>query len=193
VAAPVLTVCQPRRAGRRRLSELWRAWLAAYGATWIVTLLSAALVAIDLARVDGPVRHLLGLGLDARRNPPPNIGHVLMLLAHNLPLAAWPLLLGVLGAHRRRLARQITDTLIAAWLVANVLPVGAALGAYGPRLLAYIPQLPFEWAALALGASAWLMQRREPMTVREGLAMFAVIGGLLLCAAVLETVAVPHR
>ena len=76
---------------------------------------------------------------------------------------------------------------------ANVLPVGAALGAYGPPLLAFIPQVPFEWAALALGASAWLMQRREPLAVREGLALFAVIGGLLLCAAVLETVAVPHR
>jgi hypothetical protein len=182
-----------RRAGWRGLGELRRAWLAAYGATWVITLVSAALIAIDVARVDGPVRHLLGLSLDPLRNPPPNIGHVLMLWAHNLPLATWPLLLGVVTAHRQRLTRQIADTLIAAWLVANVLPVGAALGAYGLPLLAYIPQVPFEWAALALGASAWLMQRREPLTVREGLAMFALIAGLLLCAAVLETVAVPYR
>lgn len=82
---------------------------------------------------------------------------------------------------------------MAAWFAGNVVIVGVALGAYGHPLLAYIPQVPMEWAALALGASAWLMQRREPLTVREGLAMFAVIAGLLLCAAVIETVAVPHR
>jgi hypothetical protein len=193
MVARVLAAPEPRRAGWRRLGELRRAWLAAYAATWILTLLSAALVAIDLARVDGPVRHLLGLSLDPQRNPPPNTGHVLMLLAHNLPLAAWPLLLGVMEAHRRQLARQITDTLTAGWLTANVLPVGAALGAYGPRLLAYIPQLPFEWAALALGASAWLIQRREPLTISEGVALFVAISGLVLCAAILETIAVPHR
>jgi hypothetical protein len=193
VAAPVLAATTPRHAGHGRLGELRRAWLAAYGATWVLTLIPAALLAIDVAKVDGPVRHTLGASLNPQQNPPPNIGHVLMLVAHNLPLAAWPLLLGVMGAHRRRLTRQLTDTLVAAWLTANVLPVGAALGAYGPRLLAFIPQVPFEWAALALGASAWLMQRREPLTIREGLALFAVIGGLLLCAAVLETVAVPHR
>ncbi len=193
MVAPVVAASGSRRSGRTRLGELRRAWLAAYAATWIVTLIPAALLSIDLAQLDGPIRHVLGASLNPQHNPPPNIGHVLKLLAHNLPLAAWPLLLGVVGAHRRRLARQATDTVVAAWLVANVLPVGAALGVYGASLLAYIPQVPFEWAALALGASAWLMQRREPLTVREGLAMFALIGGALLCAAVLETVAVPHR
>jgi hypothetical protein len=193
VAAPVLAATTPRRAGHRRLGELRRAWLAAYGATWVLTLIPAALLTIDVARVDGPVRHALGASLNPQQNPPPNIGHILMLVAHNLPLAAWPLLLGVVGAHRRRLAQQIADTLLAAWLTANVLPVGAALGAYGPRLLEFIPQIPCEWAALALGASAWLMQRREPLTIRERLTLFAMIGSLLLCAAVLETVAVPHR
>ncbi|HEV3072148.1 MAG TPA: hypothetical protein VGY76_12075 [Solirubrobacteraceae bacterium] len=192
VAADV-TVSRPRRAGRRRLGELRRAWLAEYAATWIVTLVPAALLAIDLARLNGLVRHVLGASLNPQRNPPPNIGHVLALLAHNLPLAAWPLLLGVVGAHRRHLARQITDTVVATWLTANVLPVGAALGAYGSPMLRYLPQVPFEWAALALGASAWLLQRRHPLTVGEGAALFALIAGALLCAAVLETVAVPHR
>ena len=71
--------------------------------------------------------------------------------------------------------------------------MGAALGAYGARLLPYIPQLPIEWAGLALGASAWLLQRRRALTVPEGLALLALTVCVLLCAAVIETVAVPHR
>jgi hypothetical protein len=193
MVATDVTASGPRRAGHRRLGELRRAWLVAYAATWIVTLVPAALLAIDLTRLDGPVRHLMGVSLNPQRNPPPKIGHVLALLAHNLPLAAWPLLLGVVGAHRHHLARQITDTVVAAWLTANVLPVGAALGAYGSTLLAYLPQVPFEWAALALSTSTWLLQRRDPLTVGEGVALFALIAGALLCAAILETVAVPHR
>ena len=86
-----------------------------------------------------------------------------MLAAHNIPIVAWPLLLGVLGAHRHRLARQ-SPTASAGVLIANTLPVGAALGAYGAALLPYLPQLPLEWAGLALGASAWLVQRRRALT-----------------------------
>lgn len=193
MAATKLANSAPRRAGRPRRGELRRAWLAAYTSTWILTLSAGALVAIDLAQLGRPVRHLLELSLSPQRNPPPSIGHVIALLAHNLPLAAWPLLLGVVGAHRHHLARQITDTVLAAWLTANVLLVGAALGAYGSQLLVYLPQVPFEWAALALGASAWLMQRSDPLTVRERAALFTLIAGVLLCAAILETIAVPHR
>lgn len=193
MAATKLASSVPQRARRPWLAELRRSWLAAYAATWMLTLSAGAFVAIDFARLGRPVRGLLALSLSPERNPPPDIGHVLALLAHNLPLAAWPLLLGVVGAHHHRLASRAADALIAGWLTANVLPVGAALGAYGSPLLAYLPQVPFEWAGLALGASAWLMQRHAPLTVRQGAALFAGIAGALLCAAFLETVAVPHR
>jgi uncharacterized membrane protein SpoIIM required for sporulation len=193
VAATKLASFGPLLARSARLGELRRAWLFAYAATWVLTLVSAALLAINPAGLDGPVRHVLGATLDPQRNPPPSIGHVLLLLAHNLPLASWPLLLGVVGAHRRHLARQAADMLVAAVFTVNVLTVGAGLGVYGLPLLPYIPQVPLEWAALALGASAWLMQRRDPLTRRQGAALFALIEGVLLCAAVLETVAVPHR
>ena len=156
----------------------------------MATLSAAALVA---TRLSVAVHHLLGLRLDPNRNPPPHIGHVLALAAHNIPIAAWPLLLGVVGAQRHRLGRQIADTAVLACIIVNILPVGAALGAYGAPLLPYVPQLPLEWAGLALGASAWLIQRRRALTVREGLALLALIAGVLLCAAVVETVAVPHR
>ena len=183
-----------RRTGCRRLpAGLPVAWLCAYAAVWTATLVAAALVALAGRALVLPVRHLLALALTAHRNPPPRIGHILALAAHNIPIASWPLLLGLMGAHRHRFATHVADGVLLACIILNTLPVGAALGAYGAPLLPYIPQLPLEWAGLALGTSGWLLQRRRALTVAEGLGLFALTGGVLLCAAVLETVAVPHR
>lgn len=129
----------------------------------------------------------------AQHNAPPRVGHVLWLAAHNIPIMSWPLLLGVLGVHRSRVARHVTDGVLLFLVTANTLPVGAKLGAYGLALLPYLPHLPLEWGGLALGASAWLVQRRTALTVREGLGLFVLIAGVLVCAAIVETVAVPHR
>lgn len=181
-------------AGRRWLpAGAGSAWLRSYGGVWLATLAAAAVVALAGPALQAPARRALGLTLSTRRNPPPRLAHVLALAAHNIPIASWPLLLGVLGAHRHRLARHLADGLLSACILANTLPVGVALGAYGSALLPYLPQLPVEWAALALGAGGWLVQRRRALTAREGALCTALIACLLLLAAVLETVAVPHR
>jgi hypothetical protein len=183
-----------RRTGSRWLpAGLGVAWLYAYAGVWIATLVPAALVALAGQPLVLPVRHALGLALTAQRNPPPGIGHVLFSEAHNLQIVAWPLLLGLIGAHRHPLAKHVADGLLTACIIVNTLQVGAALGAYGTPLLPYIPQLPVEWGGLALGASAWLIQRDRALTVSEGLGLLALITVAVLCAAVLETVAVPHR
>ena len=183
-----------RRTGCRWLpAGLPVAWLCAYAAVWTATLGAAALVALAGRALVLPVRRLLGLALTAHRNPPPRIGHILALAAHNIPIASWPLLLGLMGAHRHRFATHVADGVLLACIILNTLPVGAALGAYGAPLLAYLPQLPLEWGGLALGASGWLVQRRRPLSTRERLVWLALIAGVLLCAAVLEAVAVPHR
>jgi len=185
---------QPRQTGSRWLpAGLPAAWLDAYTAVWTATLGPAALVALTGRALALPTRRLLGLALTAQRNPPPSVGHVLALAAHNIPIAAWPLLLGATGAHRHRLARRVADTVVLACIVANTLPVGAGLGAYGTPLLAYLPQLPLEWAGLALGASCWRVQRRRELTSRERLVWLSLNAGVLLCAAAIETVVVPHR
>jgi len=183
-----------RRAARRWLpAGLPRTWLHAYAGVWLATLAATALVVLVGRPLVLPARRLLGLALSAQRNPPPQLGHVLALAVHNTPIAAWPLLLGVLGAHRHRLAMHVADGVLLACIIANTLPVGAALGAYGTAVLPYIPQLPLEWGGLALGASGWLVQRRRALTANEGIGVFVLIACLLLCAAALETVAVPHR
>jgi hypothetical protein len=183
-----------RRAARRWLpSGLPALWLYAYAGVWAATLAPAAVVALVGRPLALPARRVLGLALSAQRNPPPQVAHVLAVAAHNVPIASWPLLLGVLGAHRHRLAMHVADGLLVACMILNTLPVGAALGAYGTAVLAYIPQLPLEWGGLALGAGGWLVQRRRALTASEGIGVFALTACVLLCAAVLEAVAVPHR
>jgi hypothetical protein len=174
-------------------SSLGLAWLVAYGAIWALTVGCAALVAMAGASLSVPVHHLLALRLTPASNPPPDPGRVLTLAAHNLPIASWPLLLGALGAERSRAGRRAADCLVLACVAVNVAPVGAALGAYGRTLLPYVPQLPLEWAALAAGAAAWLKQRRDTVSIAEGGVLLALLAVLLLCAAVTETVVVPHR
>ncbi|HYM55447.1 MAG TPA: hypothetical protein VES97_08800 [Solirubrobacteraceae bacterium] len=181
-----------------RADRRWRlplglrsAWLRVYIAIWTATLGSAALVALCGAAAKAPVRGLLRLRL--KPNAAPELGHVVALASHNIPIAAWPLLLGVIGAHHRRLGRKVADVVLLTCILVNTLPVGAALGAYGTPLLSYIPHLPVEWGGLALGASAWLLQRRRALGVPEGLALLVLTTCVLLGAAVVETVAVPHR
>jgi hypothetical protein len=170
-----------------------RAWLRAYTAIWTATLGFAALVALAGQPLTSITRQLLGLRLTPDRNPPPHIEHVLALAAHNIPIFAWPLLLGVTGAHRDPLSRRAADTLLLACVMVNTLQVGAALGAYGTALLPYVSNVPVEWAGLALGASSWLVQRRRALSVREGIVWLVLTAGALLCAATLETVAVAHQ
>jgi len=194
MAATELTGSPPPQTGSRGLPRgVAAAWLHAYTAIWIATLAAAGLLALGGRTLLHSTRQVLGLNLTAGRHPPPNIGHILTLAAHNIPVAAWPLLLGLTGAARHRLGRRFADTVVLACVTANTLPVGAALAAYGTPLLPYVPQLPLEWAGLALGYGSWLVQRQRALTTGERFVWFALIASVLLCAAALETLAVPHR
>jgi hypothetical protein len=133
------------------------------------------------------------LALSATANAPPSLGHVLGLAAHNLPICAWPLLLGPLRLRRGSAWRSVADVAVAASALANVLLVAAALGGYGPALLPYVPQLPFEWAALAVGYGSWTVERRQPLANSERLRLLGVLSLALLAAGALEIYGVPHR
>jgi hypothetical protein len=158
-----------------------------YLATWLITLASAYAVAAISAKT--AISHAR---LDPAAAPAPGVGHALALLAHNLPIAAWPILLGATGAHRYRKTSRAADVLVLTTLVVNAAPVGAALGAYGSELLPYLPHVPIEWAALALGASASAIQRQRAMTFIEGARIGVLVATLLAVAAALETWGVPH-
>lgn len=169
------------------------AWLYCYGAVWSATLAATALVMVLGEPLTSLTRRLLALSLDPGSTPTPTLWHVCALCAHNIPITAWPLLLSYTGAARSRRSRAAADTMLGACVIANTLPVGAALAAYGRPLVPYVPQLPLEWAALALGAAAWLVERRQPLTMRQRLTWLAVTAVVLTSAAALETFSVPHR
>lgn len=168
-------------------------FLLTYLAVWASTVAAAALTTTTGASGKTTVRSVLALTLTPVDNPPPSITHVLALAAHNLPIAAWPLLLGVAGIASSQWGKRAADSLLFACALANTIPVGAAIAAYGTRLIAYIPQLPVEWAALATGYASWVTQRRQPLRRRRRLQWLAAIGVLVLAAATIETLAVPHR
>lgn len=169
------------------------AWVRAYAAIWIVTLTAAALVALDAATLGHATRGALELALTPAHNPPVQVQRVLALAAHNVPIAAWPLLPGLLADRPNRILRHAVDGLVVACLLANAAPVGAALGAYGARLLPYVPQLPIEWAGLAFGYASWLVQRRHTIGAAQRVGLLAAIVLVLVLAAIIETAAVPHR
>ncbi len=168
------------------------AFLATYMALWASTL-SAATLTAACPGVAETVGGVLRLTLTRVQNPPATPGRVLALAAHNLPIAGWPLLLGLAGIASSRPARRATDMLVAGCALANTLPVGAAIGAYGSRLFPYIPQLPLEWAALAAGYCSWLVQRQRPIGRRQRFAWLALTAVLVLTAAAVETTAIPRR
>ena len=162
-----------------------------YAGVWTATGLAAALVRMGGRPFATAVHEALGLKLAGTGVHAHPLANIAVLLAHNLPIAAWPLLLGIAGADRTRAGRAVGDVLVFAGVAANSIPVGAALGAYGSALLAYVPQLPVEWAALALGAAAWIIERRRALSRQERVIWLAAIVVAVLAAATLETMAVP--
>lgn len=160
------------------------AWGRAYLAAWALTGAGAAGVAAGGPWVAGAVRQTLALSFAGAA---PSATRAVAIFAHNLPIAAWPMLLPPIGAHRSRRARRVADLLVAVSLAGNALPVGAALGVYGARLLPYLPQLPIEWAGLACGPAWWLLARRRAAAARGTAAWLAVTAMLIAAAAVVET------
>ena len=74
-----------------------------------------------------------------------------------------------------------------------MIPVGAAIGAYGTPIVSYLPQLPLEWAVLALALAGYRharpSERPGPLLALSS----AVIVVMITAAAAQETYATPHR
>jgi len=189
MAATELNRPCPAATARQRPLGLGSTVALTYLVLWAVTLTAAAMTrALDLT---GPVRGLLGARLSSSATPAPTLSEVAAFALHNLPVCGWPLLLPAAGATRSVRGTLIADALLAASITANVMLVGAALGAYGPRLLAYTPQLPVEWLALAAGAAGWFTYRTRRHR-RTLLKAASLVLAAVLAAGALETYAIPH-
>lgn len=175
-----------RSAEAERAPGLWRAWLTAYEAIWTFTLAAGAVV-YAVPGAPSLARQVLALKLSAVHHSPPTVGLVLSIALNNMLRSIWPLMLGPLEARRNRLMRMLADGAVLANLLAAGLLVGGALGGYGLRVLPYLAHVPVEWAGIASGTTAWLIERRRPLAQRERAAISACTTVLLACAAICES------
>jgi len=166
-------------------------WLIAVALVWALTLL-ATLATATIPPLASAARELLALRLVPATNPPPSLGRVFAIAAHNIQTAGWPLLLPLLGAQDRAWSRTLADGAVLASVAVNAVLVGLALGAYYARLLPYLPQLPLEWAGVAVAPADWWLRRDGSRSGYHGVAAVALVV-LLITAAVIETFFVPHR
>ncbi|HTX12174.1 MAG TPA: hypothetical protein VME22_26395 [Solirubrobacteraceae bacterium] len=92
------------------------------------------------------------------------------------------------GGPVHRAIRRAGEALLAAGVSANVIMVGASLGAYGSRMVrAVLPHGPIELAAYALALAVYIQGRHRPLPTSHALAIPAMSMSLLALAALLET------
>lgn len=169
-----------------------RAALAVYAALWATTALTAGVVALTPDLAAHARVALRGLGLDLRPHPATLYALLVTRLVRNLSIAALPSECAAIGAGGSRRWRRVVDATVAATLLSNAALVGVVLGAYGVRLLPFLPHLPLEWAALACGVLPWLAARRGQWRRADVLVPLATSFVLLAVSACVETWLTPH-
>lgn len=172
------------------LSELWGVYLTAFA---VILLTAAVCVAVPSARAE--LGRLLAVDLHHRlvRAPRPTVAAAAGLLLNNLRSTGWPLLLLALGLGRLVWLRRLADVAVAGALLANLIPAGVALAAYGMPLVRFLPHLPFELWAIATGPACWYLASRGRLRGAALTLAVASIPVALTIAAVLETWAIPHH
>ncbi len=159
---------------------------------------AVCLVAVVVgATMPGTVRgwlHYPFAGLPARPSAAVEI------LVHNLRAVGgvFGLLLITQAACRRpggpsrtqRVLLAVGEIVVAVAVAENIVTIGAAVGAYGHRMIAaMLPHGPVEVTAYALALASYWHARRQPLPARETLTLAVCCGLLLAIAAALETFA----
>jgi hypothetical protein len=149
----------------------------------------AALVVAPLAAA--PVREALGFGF---AGVPRRLGEALAILAVNvrwLGAVAAPIVIvqsARFAGSDHRVLRPIADAMLAVAVLVNAAVVGAAVGAYGGRMIvAMLPHGPIELAAYALAIALYLRARSERLRLVPAVRLAAWALGLLVVAAFTET------
>jgi hypothetical protein len=156
----------------------------------------AAAVVIGLTMI-GCLLGWLAPSLAGNTRPHPaltgTVGNAVSILVTNLRVLAIPFLLAGLGLGRSRTGRLVGDIALGLLTAASTLLVGVQLGRWQSQLIPFIPQLPIEWAALAVSLSAWVLVRDRSRGHRQLLILAMVAVALVVVAAGVETWGTPHR
>lgn len=96
--------------------------------------------------------------------------------------------MGEQPSRKQHAIRRTGEVLLGGAVLANVIVVGASLGAYGARMLrAALPHGPAELAAYSLALALYAQGRNRRLPARHVLVVIAISVALLALAAVLET------
>jgi len=163
------------------------AFARAYAALWALTAAPAALIAVVPGAAHTARAHLNFAFAPTDGTPAEALD---ILLTNGRVLAA--ITLAAWAASRSGALRPMLDASVALTAAVNVALVGVAIGAYGPRALAWLPHLPLEWAALACALAAYSRHRRQAQQLQTLAAPFAAWAVLLVLAAVVESYITAH-
>jgi len=153
-------------------------------AAGLVAAIAAVAVTVRLAGATSTVRSSLAFEFS---RPPASLAEALAVAAGNVRLAG-AILLAALLVGLRPAIRPALDIVVGALAGLNATTAGAALAAYGTRLLkAVATHAPLELAAFAIAGGAYLSARRHPLDGGQLIAAAAASGLLLAVAAILET------
>jgi hypothetical protein len=124
----------------------------------------------------------------------PSIDAIASILLNNVRVLAAPFILAAARFGAARVTRLAGDAIVATILLGNAVAVGLALGRWRGALIRFVPQLPIEYLAAAIAATAWLDARRQrslpaPLIALTGV---AVTIGLAAAAAAIEALLTPH-
>lgn len=185
-AATAVAACAGERPAVRRRFGLPAADVSVVVQLWALT---GALTGL------GVLLGLLAPALAPAGTPRPTLhgtlGEAASIWLHNLRILAAPLILAAARWGAGRGTRLLGDAIVTATFLASPLLVGAAIGRHGTQLLAYLPHVPLEWAALSVAAAAWVAARRQRPKIPSLVAYVAAATALAGLAALIETVAIP--
>lgn len=151
---------------------------------------AATALGVALTGLTDAARSTLGFGFGGLD---PSASDVAAIAVHNGRLAAGALLLAAVVPRLPRLARTFADVILLAILALNAGAIGAAIGAYGPRLIEAVAlHLPLELGALSLAGGAYMHARQRPIGTRALATLAAACALLLIAAATVETYTSPR-
>ena len=139
----------------RALADIGRALAYTGGALFATTAAVATIIAV-WPGLPGHARDALQLQPDA-----PVATDADTVLLHNArPVVG--ILIAACVASRLGRARVVLDVALTAIAAVNATLIGAALGAYGTRIVGRLAHLPLEYAALTIAGATYLAHRHTP-------------------------------
>jgi hypothetical protein len=186
---PATAICQPLTAGAMIRTMVWITGAGLLAISLVALVVDAAFAGTVRGWLDYPFSGI-----------PAHASVAVEIFAHNLRA-----LTGVLGAlivaqagwrrpggpsRTQQIIQRLAELMIAGAVAANIILIGASVGAYGPRMLAaMLPHGPVELTGDTLGLALYWQGRRRRLALGDVAMVAAISVGLLAVAASLETFA----